>query len=61
VIDPELLPLLVCPITRGPLIYDEAANELISEKAGLAYPVRGNVPILIIEEARILEGQTSTP
>jgi uncharacterized protein len=61
VIDPELLPLLVCPITRGSLIYDEAANELISEKAGLAYPVRGNVPILIIEEARILEGQTSTP
>lgn len=60
-IDPELLPLLVCPITRGPLIYDEAANELISEKAGVAYPVRGNVPILIIEEARVLEGQTSTP
>jgi uncharacterized protein len=61
VIDPELLPLLVCPITRGPLIYDEAANELISEKAGVAYPVRSNVPILIIEEARILVDQTSTP
>lgn len=60
-IDKELLPLLVCPITRGPLIYDEAANELISEKAGVAYPVRSNVPILIIEEARILVGQTSTP
>ncbi len=60
-IDPELLTLLVCPITRGPLIYDESANELISEKAGVAYPVRDNVPVLLIEEARLLIDQTSTP
>ena len=60
-IDPELLTLLVCPVTRGPLIYDESANELISAKAGVAYPVRGDIPVLIIEEARILSCQTSTP
>ncbi len=51
-IDPKLLAILVCPMTRTPLRYDEAAQELVSDKAGLAYPVRDGVPILIIEEAR---------
>lgn len=60
-IDADLLAILVCPITRGPLIYDERADELISEKAGVAYPVFGNVPVLLIEEARMLVDQTSTP
>ena len=51
-IDPELLAILVCPATRTPLRYDEAAGELISDSAGLAYPLRGGVPVLLIEEAR---------
>jgi uncharacterized protein YbaR (Trm112 family) len=51
-IDPKLLAILVCPMTRTQLRYDEAAQELVSDKAGLAYPVRDGVPILIIEEAR---------
>lgn len=59
-IDADLLAILVCPITRGPLIYDSAANELISTLAGVAYPVRNGVPIMLIEEARIID-QTFTP
>lgn len=51
-IDPDLLALLVCPVTRGPLILDEAAQELISEAAGVAYPIRDGVPVMLIEEAR---------
>ena len=51
-IDPKLLAILVCPMTRTPLRYDEAAQELVSDKAGLAYPVRDGVPILIFEDAR---------
>jgi uncharacterized protein len=54
VIDPELLAILVCPITRTPLIYDEAAQELISEAAGVAYPIRRGTPVMLIEEARVL-------
>lgn len=53
-IDPALLAILVCPITRTPLIYDEAAQELISEAAGVAYPIRQGVPVMLIEEARVL-------
>ncbi len=53
-IDPELLAVLVCPVTRTPLIYDEAAQELISEVAGVAYPIRDGVPVMLIEEARLL-------
>ena len=53
-IDPDLLALLVCPVTRTPLIYDEAAGELISKAAGLAYPIRDGVPVLVIEGARRL-------
>jgi uncharacterized protein YbaR (Trm112 family) len=55
-VDPRLLEILVCPLTKGPLEYDTAANELISRRAGLAYPVRDGIPIMLIEEARKLEG-----
>lgn len=54
-IDPRLLEILVCPITKGPLEYDRAANELISRKAGLAYPIRDGIPIMLPEEARRLD------
>ncbi len=50
--DPWLLEKLVCPLTRTRLRYDEAAQELVSEAAGLAYPIRGGVPVLLVEEAR---------
>ena len=54
-IDPRLLEILVCPVTKGPLEYDRAANELISRKAGLAYPIRDGIPIMLPEEARTLD------
>ena len=54
-VDPRLLEILVCPLTKGPLEYDRAANELISRKAGLAYPVRDGIPIMLPEEARQLD------
>lgn len=53
-IDPKLLELLVCPLTKGPLRYDRAAQELVSEKAGLAYPIRDGIPIMLVDEARKL-------
>ena len=53
-IDKWLLDRLVCPVTRTPLRYDEAAQELVSEAAGLAYPVRDGVPVMLAEEARRL-------
>ena len=53
-IDPALLAVLVCPITRTQLIYDDAAQELISEAAGVAYPIRQGTPVMLIEEARVL-------
>ncbi len=52
--DPKLLEVLVCPQTRTPLRYDKAKQELISETARLAYPVRDGVPIMVIDEAREL-------
>ena len=52
--DPLMLDLLVCPLTKKPLTYDTDTNELISDHAGLAYPVRGGVPILLPSEARSL-------
>ncbi|MEM8921397.1 MAG: Trm112 family protein [Pseudomonadota bacterium] len=54
-VDPRLLEILVCPASRGPLIYDREANELISRKARLAYPVRDGVPIMLVDEARELD------
>ena len=54
-IDPRLLEILVCPVTKGPLEYDRAANELISRKAGLAFPIRDGIPIMLPDEARIIE------
>ena len=56
-IDEGLLAILVCPVTRTPLRYDEARSELVSKAAGLAYPVRDGTPILLAEEARRLDGQ----
>ncbi|MEL0012863.1 MAG: Trm112 family protein [Alphaproteobacteria bacterium] len=58
-IDPKLLEILVCPVTKGPLEYDAAAQELISKQAGLAYPVRDGIPIMLAEEARELGSKTS--
>jgi len=54
-IDPKLLEILVCPLTKGPLRYDSDAGELISDQAGLAYPVRDGIPIMLIDEARKLD------
>ena len=56
-IDPWLLERLVCPVTRTPLVYDAAAGELLSEAAGLAYPIRDGVPVLLAEEARAIRGE----
>ena len=53
-LDPSLLEILVCPVTKARLTYDEVAQELISPAAGLAYPVRDGIPILLPEEARTL-------
>lgn len=55
-VDPKLLELLVCPLTKGRLAYDRARNELVSESARLAYPIRDGVPIMLISEARKIEG-----
>ncbi len=55
ILDPKMLELLVCPQCKGPLSYDETAQELVSKKAKLAYPVRDGVPILLISEARQLD------
>lgn len=54
-VDPRLLEILICPLTRLPLTYDRAANELISKKARLAYPIRGGIPIMLEEEARDMD------
>ena len=48
----ELLKILICPKTKGPLIYDKKNNELISNKAGLVYPIEDGIPIMLIEKAR---------
>ncbi|XDZ65675.1 Trm112 family protein [Alphaproteobacteria bacterium LSUCC0684] len=58
-LDPILLDLLICPVSRGPLTYDRTSRELISRQAGLAYPVRDGVPVLLKEEARTLDGAES--
>jgi uncharacterized protein YbaR (Trm112 family) len=54
-IDPKLLEILVCPLTKGPLTYDQKRQELVSEKAHLAYPIRDGIPIMLVDEARSLD------
>jgi uncharacterized protein YbaR (Trm112 family) len=54
-VDPKLLEILVCPLTKGPLEYDVEKQELISRSAKLAYPIRDGIPIMLPEEARPLE------
>jgi uncharacterized protein YbaR (Trm112 family) len=54
-VDPKLLEILVCPATKGPLRYDRERQELISDKAQLAYPIRDGIPIMLPGEARQLE------
>ena len=52
--DPKLLEILVCPVTKGPLIYDKKNQELVSKSARLAYPVRDDIPVMLEEDARRL-------
>jgi uncharacterized protein YbaR (Trm112 family) len=54
-VDPKLLEILVCPVTKGPLEYDAAGQELISRSAKLAYPIRDGIPIMLADEARRLD------
>lgn len=54
-LDRKVLEALVCPVTRGVLIYDAAAQELISRAAGLAFPIRNGIPVMLVDEARRLE------
>ncbi|NJL50434.1 MAG: Trm112 family protein [Blastochloris sp.] len=53
-VDPKLLEILVCPVTKGPLEYDAASQELVSRAARLAYPIRDGIPIMLADEARKL-------
>lgn len=54
-IDPKLLEILVCPVSKGPLRFDAQRNELVSDKAGLAFPIRDGIPIMLPDEARQLD------
>lgn len=54
-VDPKLLEILVCPVTKTSLIYDPEKQELISKAAGLAYPIRDGIPIMLIDEARPID------
>ena len=54
-VDPKLLEILVCPLTKGTLKYDREKQELISRAARLAYPIRDGIPIMLVEEARKLD------
>jgi uncharacterized protein YbaR (Trm112 family) len=56
-IDPKLLEILVCPLTKAPLRYDREAQELISEQAKLAYPIRDGIPIMLVDEARSIDDE----
>jgi uncharacterized protein YbaR (Trm112 family) len=58
-VDSQLLEILVCPLTKGPLRYDQAANELVSVQAGLAFPIRDGIPIMLVDEARTLDDDSS--
>jgi len=55
-IDPRLLDILVCPVTKGALTYDRQRQELVSKSAGLAYPIRDGIPVMLESEARNLHG-----
>ena len=55
--DKRLLDILVCPVTKGPLIYDQEKQELISKAARLAYPIRDGIPVMLEEEARTLTSE----
>lgn len=57
-VDPKLLEILVCPLTKGPLRYDPERQELISDQAGLVYPIRDGIPIMLIDEARPMDGDS---
>jgi uncharacterized protein YbaR (Trm112 family) len=59
-VDPKLLEILVCPLTKAPLRYDAERQELISDKAHLAYPIRDGIPIMLVDEARSLDGDDET-
>jgi len=52
--DKDLLKILVCPVTKGPLIYDKKNNELISKSANLAYPIKDGIPIMLEDQARLI-------
>lgn len=54
-VDPKLLEALVCPVSQGPLRYDREAQELLSDRAKLAYPIRDGIPIMLSDEARSLD------
>ena len=54
-VDPKLLEILVCPLTKGPLRYDRERQELISDQAKLAYPIRDGIPIMLVDEARSID------
>jgi len=60
-VDPKLLDLLVCPLTKGPLRYDRERQELVSEQAGMAYPIRDGIPIMLVDEARPLDEDDAIP
>ncbi len=60
-LDPRLLEILVCPLTKKPLRWDPERRELVSEAAGLAYPVRDGIPIMLVEEARRLDETPPAP
>ena len=55
--DKKLLDILVCPVTKGPLIYDKEKQELISKSARLAYPIRDGIPVMLEDEARSLSSE----
>lgn len=59
-VDPKLLEILVCPVTKGPLRYDRDKQELISDKAGLAFPIRDGIPIMLADEAREIDTAPGT-
>ncbi len=59
-VDPKLLEVLVCPLSKKPLRYDAERQELISDASGLAYPIRDGIPIMLVDEARPLDEPTDT-